>query len=77
MNSLEDFHEDILGKAMRGLGIGKNEMASRLECEKSEVDAILSGGVDESLILGMAKELDLDAEKLCGQPIKWCLPHWQ
>ena len=24
---LEDFHEDILGKAMRGLGIGKNEMA--------------------------------------------------
>ena len=26
---LEDFHEDILGKAMRGLGIGKNEMAKR------------------------------------------------
>jgi hydroxyacylglutathione hydrolase len=64
MIDLEDFHEDILGKAMRGLGIGKNEMASRLQCEKSEVEAILSGGVDESLILGIAKELDLDAGKL-------------
>jgi glyoxylase-like metal-dependent hydrolase (beta-lactamase superfamily II) len=62
--SLEDNHEDILSKAMRGLGIGKNEMASRLQCEKSEVEAILSGRVDESLILGMSKELNLDAEKL-------------
>ena len=57
---LEDFHEDIIGKAMRGLGIGKNEMAGRLQCEKSEVEAILSGRVDESLIFGMAKELNLD-----------------
>ena len=64
MIDLEDFHEDILGKAMRGLGIGKNEMSNRLQCEKSDVEAVLSGGVDESLILGMAKELDLDAEKL-------------
>jgi len=64
MIKLEDFHEDILGKAMRGLGIGKNEMASRLKCEKPEVEAILSGGIDESLILAMAKELDLSPEKL-------------
>jgi glyoxylase-like metal-dependent hydrolase (beta-lactamase superfamily II) len=62
--NLEDFHEDILGKAMRGLGIGKNEMASRLQCEKSEVEAILSGGINEALISAMAKVLDLDAEKL-------------
>ena len=61
---LEDLHEDIIGKAMRGLGTGKNEMASRLKCEKSEVEAILSGRVDESLIFGMAKELNLDTEKL-------------
>jgi glyoxylase-like metal-dependent hydrolase (beta-lactamase superfamily II) len=64
MNSLEDFHEDILRKAMCGLGIGKNEMASRLQCENSEVEAILSGGINEALISAMAKELDLDAEKL-------------
>ena len=73
MIHLEDFHEDILGKAMRGLGIGKNEMASRLKCEKSEVEAILSGGVDESLISGMARELDLDAGKLLRSARKeWC-----
>ena len=71
--SLEDNHEDILGKAMRGLGIGKNEMASRLQCKKSEVEAILSGGVDESLISGIAKELNLDAEKLLRSARKeWC-----
>ena len=73
MIHLEDFHEDILGKAMRGLGIGKNEMASRLQCKKSEVEAILSGGVDESLISRIAKELNLDAEKLLRSARKeWC-----
>ena len=61
---LEDFHEDILGKAMRGLGIGKNEMAKRLGSEKSDIDEILSGGVNESLIRLMAGELNLDTEKL-------------
>ena len=41
MLGLEDFHEDILGKAMRGLGIGKNEMAQRLGVDKAEIEAIL------------------------------------
>ena len=70
---LEDFHEDIIGKAMRGLGIGKNEMAGRLQCERSEVEAILYGRVDESLIFRMAKELNLDTEKLLRSARKeWC-----
>ena len=73
MIDLEDFHEDILGKAMRGLGIGKNEMASRLQCKKSEVETVLSGGVNEALISAMAMELDLDAEKLLRSAKKqWC-----
>ena len=49
---------------MRGLGIGKNEMASRLNVEKSDIEKILSGGFNDWLISAMAKELDLDAEKL-------------
>ena len=61
---LEDFHEDILGKAMRGLGIGKGEMASMLNAERSEVLAVLSGAFDEILIAGMAQELGLCASKL-------------
>ena len=73
MIELEDFHEDILSKAMRGLGIGKNEIASRFKCEKAEVEAILSGGVDEHLIIAMAGELDLDPEKLLrSSKQEWC-----
>ncbi len=73
MNSLEDFHEDILGKAMRGLSIGKNDMASRLDVEKSDIEKILAGGKNDGLILAMAKELDLDAEKLLRSSRKeWC-----
>jgi hydroxyacylglutathione hydrolase len=73
MNRLEDFHEDILGKAMRGIGVGKNEMASRLNCQKSDIEKILEGGVNEHLISSMAKELDLDAGKLLrSAKKKWC-----
>jgi len=73
MIEIEDFHEDILGKAMRGLGIGKNEMASRLNVEKSDIEKILASGVNDGLISAMAKELDLDAEKLLRSSRKeWC-----
>jgi hydroxyacylglutathione hydrolase len=61
---LEDFHEDILGKAMRGLGIGKNEISHRLGVEKPEIEAVLNGEVDEALIKFMAVELQLDSQKL-------------
>jgi hydroxyacylglutathione hydrolase len=71
--SLEDFHEDILGKAMRGLGIGKNEMAHRLGVEKSGIEAILNGEVNEKLINAMAYELKLDGCKLIRSAKKeWC-----
>ena len=73
MIDLEDFHEDILGKAMRGLCVGKNEMASRLNRAKSDIEKILAGGVNEKLISAMARELDLDAEKLFRSARKeWC-----
>lgn len=61
---IEDFHEDILGKAMRGLGIGKGEMASVLNVGKSKVEDVLSGAFDEALIAGMAEELGLCKSKL-------------
>jgi hydroxyacylglutathione hydrolase len=74
-SELEDFHEDILGKAMRGLGIGKNEMAQRLGVEKSEIEAILNGVVDENLSHSMAVELRLDGKKLINSVRKvWSPP---
>ena len=50
MNCLEDFHQDILGKAMRGLGIGKNDMAHRIGTEREEIEGILKGAFDEGHI---------------------------
>lgn len=61
---LEDFHEDVLGKAMLGLSLGKGEMASRLKVGKSEVESVLNGALDEILIAGMAEELGLCKSKL-------------
>ena len=61
--ALEDFHEDILGKAMRGLGIVKMKWLDDL-VGKTEIEAILNGGVDENLINAMAGELKLDGPKL-------------
>ena len=69
---LEDFHEDILGKAMRGVGIGKNEMSHRLGVEKLAIESILNGKVGESLINAMAGELNLDGQKLvCLAKKEW------
>ena len=68
---LEDLHQDILGKAMRGVGIGKNEMAKRVKCEKAQIESILSGGVDEDLIFSMSRELNLMAIiDFCQE--EWC-----
>jgi hydroxyacylglutathione hydrolase len=61
---LEDFHEDILAKAMRGLNIGKGAMAERLGIDKSLLEGVLAGEVDEETIEDMAKELGLDGQKL-------------
>ena len=61
---LEDFHEDILAKAMRGLSMGKGELAERLGIEKSRLETVLAGNMDGEAIKGMAKELGLDGQKL-------------
>ena len=71
---LEDFHEDILSKAMRGLGIGKNEMTKRLGVVKSEIEAILNGDVDERLIHALADMLELDGDKLVRSAKKEWFP---
>ena len=61
---LEDFHEDILAKAMRGLSIGKGTMAEQLDIDKSLIEGVLAGDVDEDTIEDLAKELGLDGQKL-------------
>ena len=60
---LEDFHEDILGKAMSGLTVGKGGMASRLNSESPRYKWF-EQGIDEPLIADMAEVLGLCKSKL-------------
>ena len=71
---LEDFHEDIPAKAMRGLSIGKGAMAERLGIDKSLRERVLAGEVDEETIENLAKELELDEGKLLLSARKEWLP---
>ena len=61
---LEDNHEDILAKSVRGLGIGKAEISERIGIDKQRVESVLLGGIDGEIVSGMAEILNLDAEKL-------------
>ena len=74
MNSLEDNHEDILAKAMRGLGIGKTDMANRIGLDKSRVDTVLRGEVDDEVVKAMAGTLGLDGGKLIASSRKGWFP---
>jgi hydroxyacylglutathione hydrolase len=61
---LEDACEDIIKKAMRGCGIGKNEMSVRTGICKENIDGVLNGNIIKSEIQLMADILKLDTEKL-------------
>ena len=61
---LEDNHEDIIAKAMRGKSIGKSMLAGTIGVNKTEIDKLLCGEVLEDVIARIAPLLDLDAKKL-------------
>ncbi len=64
MISIEDFHEDVIGKAARGLGISKSELAEKAGVAIERIRAVLQGEVDEEAIRAVAPVLALDGEKL-------------
>ena len=61
---IEDFHEDVVGKAARGLGVGKGELAEKAGISREQVEALLAGEVNEATIRAVAPVLKLDADKL-------------
>ena len=61
---LEDNHEDIIAKALRGNGVGKSVIAERANVERSAIERILRGEVLEDVIIRIAPVLGLDSEKL-------------
>ncbi len=67
---LEDNHEDIIAKAMRGKNIGKSMLAEKSGIKKEKIEAILDGEILEGIIMKIAPILKLDIEKLLASARK-------
>lgn len=62
---IEDLCEDIVGKAMRGLGLSDSDVAARCAAEEAQIQAIRRGeSTDPTVLRTIAPVLDLDAEAL-------------
>lgn len=59
MPVFEDQFTDVLGKAMRGLGLGKQALASACGLTRDNVNALLGGHADPELLKMVAGPLDL------------------
>jgi len=72
-STLEDFFGDIVGKAMRGLGIGADEVAAASGLSPSDISRIMSYDLipDDETIGKIAVALDLDGPKLIRVAKGW------
>jgi hydroxyacylglutathione hydrolase len=61
---IEDFFEDILGKAQYGLGIDTETLAEKSGVEKSRIQKLRKGELDENALLKVAPHLNLHPESL-------------
>lgn len=64
MISIEDFLEDIVGKAMRGQRISVQDLATKSGISSSSIAELLEGRVDEETITSIAPHLNLDSKSL-------------
>ena len=71
---LEDNHEDIIAKAMRGQKIGTTALADMSGLEKSDIEELLKGEFSADAIYEVALQLNLDAEKLLVSARKAWVP---
>ncbi|MFU8848373.1 MAG: MBL fold metallo-hydrolase [Opitutales bacterium] len=69
---IEDNFEDVLGKAMSGLGLRLGEVASRAGMSAEACEALLSGQLDASALRAVAGVLNLNADcllRLATEPV--------
>lgn len=71
---LEDFSEDIIGKAQRGLGIDTGELAERSGVDFDTIQALRRGEADADAIRKIAPELGLHGEALLASAQKVWFP---
>lgn len=62
--SLEDNFEDILGKALRGMGLAEETLSFLTGVESARIAKLLNGEFDESAARQIAGTLGLDADTL-------------
>jgi len=68
---IEDFCEDIVGKAMRGLSLSDSEVATRSGAAESAIQAVRRGdSTDEAVLRAIAPVLELDAAALIASARK-------
>ena len=61
---IEDFHEDIIGKVIRGKHLKIPQLATAAGLQAAQIEALLDGEVDEDAIRALAPHLGLDANAL-------------
>lgn len=61
---LEDNYTDVIGKALRGLGIDNTALAARAGIPADAVERVKSGEPDAAVIAAIAPHLNLDGPKL-------------
>lgn len=62
---LEDFYNDVIGKAQRGLGLSDAQLAQRAGLDETELAAVKNGeSKDGELLKKLAAALELDADAL-------------
>lgn len=61
---IEDFHEDIIGKVIRGKNIDLRSLAHETGISTDQLNAVLNGEVDETAVRALAPLLGLDPNAL-------------
>lgn len=75
MIGVVDHFEDVLEKAISGLGLGIEGLASTTGIQRTRIDALLQGEVDELSLRALAPILGLSADKLINMAYSKWLPN--
>jgi glyoxylase-like metal-dependent hydrolase (beta-lactamase superfamily II) len=66
--SLEDEFSDVIAKAMKGLELDAQELASRADTDPCEISGLLHGDMEPAIVRKISPELGLDAEAVIALP---------
>ena len=68
---IEDFYEDVLGKAQSGLGLSDRDLATQAKVSIEKLKQVASGEFDEATVRALAPVLNLHADSLVALKKAW------